>query len=141
MNRVILRPANPHDITTEQAEELARAIRQKYPSYDVIVEPKEQEEGRYGLTWFEVLRISLIAGLGIALTTAVQELTKMCINWARERFKKKGQSRRPTYIAIYGPDNELLMSVVVKNATDEPEDRTEADRKRAEAAKPKGDNK
>jgi hypothetical protein len=44
------------------------------------------------------------------------------------RFKKK-ESKRSVYIPIYGPDGKIVKSVVVKNATDEPEDRTKEDRK------------
>jgi hypothetical protein len=59
----------------------------------------------------------------------IQEITKAGIEWARARFKRK-KAGTPVYIPIYGPDGEILKSVVVKNATDEAEDRTEQDRKR-----------
>jgi hypothetical protein len=56
------------------------------------------------------------------------------VDWAREQFKErksKSKRRRTVYVAIYvtddPPKSRLLKSLVIKNATDEPEDRTEQD--------------
>ena len=42
------------------------------------------------------------------------------IAWVHERFKKrKVNSKRPVYVVIYGPDGEIVKSVLVRNTTDE----------------------
>jgi hypothetical protein len=130
MNQVIIRSRNPSDISLDEAEQLARAIRVLLPDDNVQVEGKERREGSKGITWFQIIEIMLPAGL-IVGKEVIQELTKIGIEWARTRFKARG-GRRPVYIPIYGPDGKVVKSVVVKNAVDEPEDRTEQDRKRFE---------
>ena len=122
---------NPNDITVEEAEELAKAIRSEYPNYEVHASGREREG--LGVTFFEVLRMSLTGGAAfgvgkIIAEEVIKKLTDISVEWARERFKRrKHPSKRPVYVAIYGPDG-VLKSTVIKNATDEPEDRTAKDR-------------
>jgi len=133
MNEIVIRTRNPNDITIDETEDLARAIRAFLPNQDVGVVGKEQREGTYGVTWFQIVDIvlPLATGAGVILgKELVQEIARLGIEWARARFKSKaGIRRRPVYIPIYGPDGKIVKSVVIKNATDEPEDRTEQDRK------------
>jgi hypothetical protein len=129
---IVIFTPNPHDITLEEAEDVARAIRGLNTNRDVRVAGKEREG--YGVTWFEVLHISFLGGAAFGLGKMVAEelakrVTDIAVDWARERFKgRKSKSRRPVYVAIRGPDGQIIKSVVVKNATDDPEDRTESDR-------------
>ena len=100
-----------------------------------------QREG-LGITWFEILRIALMGGAFGAGKLFTEEVVKkiadVAVDWAQERFKgRKKKSKRPVYVAIYGPDG-VVKSIVMKNATDEPEDRTEEDRRTAKMLK---DNK
>jgi len=124
---------NPHDITPAEAEEIAEAIRGLDPKYDAKVSVTERTD--YGITWFEVLRIALAGGAFVGRKAAeevAKKIMDIVIAWARERFKRKRPvvRPRPVYVAIYGPDG-VLKSVTIKNATDEPEDRTEEDQQRA----------
>jgi hypothetical protein len=127
---IIVRTMNPSDITMEEAEQVAQAIRALNPNCEVRVRA-HLTEGK-GITWFEILSITLGAGAWATKLLAedtAKEIAKRAVDWARERFKgRRSNSRRPVYIPIYGPDGQVLKSVVVKNATDEPEDRTEQDR-------------
>ncbi len=127
-DKIVISTANPNDITVEEAEEIAQAIRVLKPDCDVQVEGRQREG--YGVTWFEVLRISLGGALGGKLVEVVaKKVVDVVVDWARKRFRgRKSASKRPVYVAIYGPDG-IVKSVVIKNATDEPEDRTEEDRK------------
>ena len=132
---IVIYTANANDITLEEVEEIATAIRGLNPNFDVQVEA--QQRTGYGVTWFEVLRISLLAGAfarvgKVVAEGLVKEIVDIAVDWARKRFKKgrKRASRRPVYVAIYGPDG-VIKSVVIKNATDEPEDRTEEDQRMA----------
>ena len=122
MDKIIIQPKNPADITSGEAEKLAKAFRTAYPGYEVQVEIVEIHPcDGYAVTWYEVISIAVVSGLAVEIT---KQIIKLAVDWARERFKQK-QSRRPTSITIYGPKGEVLKSLVVKNATDEPEDETE----------------
>lgn len=127
---IILESKNPGDIKPEEVQELAELIHTLNLGYKVELATSEQRG--YGVTWYEVLYIwlpgALIAGGAIALKQIIQEVAKIAVQWARERLKKKATSKRPTYIAIYGPDGKVLKSIVVKDAIQEVEDRTEQDR-------------
>ena len=122
---------NPNDITAEEAEQVAQIIRDLNPNCPVKVKAHLREGT--GVTFFEILSITLSAGAWatkLLAEDAAKEIAKRALDWARERFRgrRKG-STRPVYVPIYGPNGEVLKSVVIKNATDEPEDRTEQDRK------------
>jgi hypothetical protein len=119
VSKIIIEVKNPHDITPEEAEELAEAVRASYPKYKVRVEGTGYTG--YAVTLYEVLRIWLLTTVG---TKIVEQLTKLAIEWARQRFNRQGKKPRTTSISIYGPNGEVLRSVVLKNATDEPEDDT-----------------
>lgn len=116
--KIIIQPKNPLDIIPEEAEELARAIRVSYPKYKVQV--KINGYKGYAVTLYQVITIAV---LGAVTEGIIKQIAKLAVDWARERFKQK-QSARTTSITIYGPRGEVLKSLVVKNATDEPEDET-----------------
>lgn len=118
MSKIIVRPKNPRDIVPEEAEELAKAIRVCCPKYEVQV--KINGYRGYAVTWYEVIEIAVVSGL---TGEVVRLISKVTINWARERFKQK-ESGRPKAIVIFGPKGEVLKSLHLKNATDEPEDTT-----------------
>lgn len=121
MSKIIIQPKNPADITPREAEKLAKAFRTAYPKYKMQVESnKGYALTSYAVTLYEVLTIVVVSA---AAKEIVQQVIKLTVDWARERFKQK-QSARTTSITIYGPKGEVLKSLVVKNATDEPEDRT-----------------
>jgi hypothetical protein len=133
---IVIRTANPGDITLEEVEVVAKAIRDLRLNCDVQVEG-QQREG-YGATWFEILRIALLGGaFGVGKVFAeevAKKVADIAVDWARGRFRgRKSASKRPVYVAIYGPDG-VVKSVVIRNATDEPEDHTEEDQRLARKA-------
>lgn len=99
---------------------LATEIAAKLPQADVRAVPKERL--RYGLTWWEVIRIYI---LDPADQVIVGVILAEAIRWCRERFKK--MPKRLKSITILGPDGKVIKSVLIKNPTDEPEDRTVED--------------
>lgn len=129
--RVILQSRDPHDITPEEVQELAELIHANF-EYRVDIATSLEQVGK-GITLHEILYIwlpaALLAAGVIAGKQVIQELTKIAVQWARDRIKKKGTTRRPTHIFIYGPNGKVLKSIVVKDATQEAEDQTESDRK------------
>jgi hypothetical protein len=116
--KIIVRPKNPLDIMPEEAEELAKAIRVSCPKYKVQVRINGYKG--YAVTWYEVIEIAVVSAV---TEEVIRRIGKVAVDWARKRFKQK-QSERPKAITIFGPKGEVLKSLVVKNATDEPEDRT-----------------
>jgi hypothetical protein len=119
VSKIIIQPKNPLDLTPEEAEELAKAIRVSYPEFKVQV--KTDGYKGYAVTLYQVITITLL----VAVTEEiVKQIVKLSVDWARDRLKHK-QSARTTSITIYGPKGEVLKSLVVKNVTDEPEERTE----------------
>jgi ribosomal protein L13E len=128
---IVVRTQNPRDITPDEAGEIAAAIRGLSRDSEVRVE--EHERGGRGLTLFEVLYITLAGGAfkvgQIVVDETAKKITDIVVDWARQRFKgRKSESKRPVYLEIHVRDdlsNWVLKAVVIKNATDEPEDRTE----------------
>jgi hypothetical protein len=118
MSKIIIQPKNPLDLRPEEAEELAKAIRVSYPKYKVQV--KINGYKGYAVTLYQVITIAVI---GAVTEEIIKQIVKLAVDWARERFKQR-QSARTTSITIYGPKGEVLKALVVKNATDEPEDTT-----------------
>jgi hypothetical protein len=125
---IVISTANPHDITLEEVEEIATAIRGLNLNCDVRVEGKESEG--YGVTLFEVLRVCLSgvdwASKEVAKETAKRIMT-VVIDKIRERFQgRRHGSKRSVYVKIYGPDGTIL-STVIKNEPEGLEDRTAQD--------------
>lgn len=139
-DEIVIPTQSSNDITLKEAEEMAEVVRGLNLNCDVRVKGAEERTG-LGITWFEILRISFIGGalwLGKMLTEdVIKRIAEAAVDWARARFKgRKSGSKRPVYVAIYGPDG-LVKSVVIKNATDEPEDRTEEDQRLARTVREK----
>jgi hypothetical protein len=131
---ITIRSRNPNVITLDKAEEVAQTIRTLLPNYDVEVVGKEQEDRIYSVTYFRIVDIVLPFATTVGLIfrkKLTEEITRVAVEWARAWFKKRrGSVQRPVNIPIYGPNGKIVKSVVVKNATDEPEDHTEEDRRR-----------
>jgi len=133
---IVIQTKNPHDITMEEAEQIASILRNTDCDFSVTTQALERTG--YGVTWFEVLNISVLGGAAFGLAKAfaeevVKKIADIAVDWAHERFKgPKSKSKRPVYVAIYGPDG-LLKSLVITNAIDPPEDRTAQDLRFASA--------
>src|SRR5450759_4675153 len=102
-------PQNPLDLRPEELEGLAEALRAKMPNLPVRIVAQPQHG--YGVTFWEVLRVwvpwSDVAQ--DAAAAAVGIIAKELVSWARHRFKKS--PGRPKYVAILGPNGEVLKSV------------------------------
>jgi hypothetical protein len=125
---IVVRTQNPLDITPDEAEEIAATIRGLNLDGDVRVEEQEREDR--GLTWFEILHITLAFKVGrVGVDEATEKIADIVVDWARERFRgRKSGSRRPVYLEIRVRDDlgaRVVKAIVIKNAKDEPEDRAE----------------
>jgi hypothetical protein len=125
---IVVRTLNPLDITPDEAAEIAATIRGLNLDGEVRVEAPAREDR--GLTWFEFLYITLAFKVGqVAVDEATKKITDIAVNWARQRFRgRQSGSKRPVYLEIHVRDDlgdRVMKAVVIKNATDEPEDRTE----------------
>ena len=134
---IVVRTQNPLDISRDEAGEIAATIRGLNLAGEVRVE--EQEREYRGLTWFEILHITLSFQAGqIVVDKATKEIAAIVVDWARRRFAgRKSGSKRPVYLEIHVRDdlgNRVMKAIVMKNATDEPEDRTEQKRRMFERA-------
>lgn len=136
-SRIILQPRDGL-INSKEAEELAELIRTFNSEYKVDVAASPEQIGK-GVIPLEIVYIWIIAGSTIFVKkfveTLAEELAKIAVQWARDRFKKKGRGL-PTCIQIYGPNGKVLKSVVLKDATQEAEDHTKANRKDKMKRKP-----
>jgi uncharacterized repeat protein (TIGR03803 family) len=134
---IVVRTQNPLDISRDEAGEIAATIRGLNLASEVRVE--EQEREYRGLTWFEILHITLSFQAGqIVVDKATKEIAAIVVDWARRRFAgRKSGSKRPVYLEIHVRDdlgNRVMKAIVMKNATDEPEERTEQKRRMFERA-------
>ncbi len=133
--RIILQARDSNYISPEETQNLAELIRTINFEYKVDVAASPEQIGK-GIILTEILYIWLITGSSIFVykfagkfgEKLVEEVAKIVIQWARDRFKKEGKTRFPTKIFIYGPNGKILKSVVVKDAAQEVEDQTERDR-------------
>lgn len=135
--RIILQPRDAR-IDSKEAQELAELIRTLNPEYRVDVSTSPEQIGK-GIIYYEIVYIWIVAGSAIFVGKFVEkfaeELAKIAVQWARDRFKKKGKGF-PTCIDIYGPNGKVIKSVVVKGDTQEVEEQTKADRKSKMKHKP-----
>jgi hypothetical protein len=125
---IVVRTLNPLDITPGEAGEIAAAIRSL--NLDGKVRVEEQESEDRGLTWFEILHITLAFQIGrIVVDEAAKKIADVVVEWARQRFRgRRSGSKRPVYLEIHVRDDlgaRVVNAIVIKNATDQPEDRTE----------------
>jgi hypothetical protein len=125
---IVVRTLNPLDVTPDEAEEIAATIRSLNLDGEVRVEEQEREDR--GLTWFEILHITLALTVGpIVVDDAAEKITDIVVEWARQRFRgRKSGSKRPVYLEIHVRDDlgaRVVKAIVIKNAKDEPEDRAE----------------
>jgi hypothetical protein len=120
MKKIIIEPKNPRDVKPEELQGLADNIRSLCPEYDIWVEEGRGYKG-YALTWGECVLIWIALRASEAL---IDKIVKLAVDWARERFTRSGKEKRPKVIKIFGKDGYILITVVLKNATDEPEIRT-----------------
>jgi len=135
MKKIVIEPKNPHDVKPEDVQELAKEIRSLYPDYDVKTEGKGYTG--YALTWWEIVNIWVGAPVASLL---IEQITKLAIKWARERFTQKGKEKRPKSITIYGPKGNILKAIVLHNATDEPEVKTPSKKEMRNRFKPPFEN-
>ena len=119
MKQITIKPNNPNVVKPEDAEELANAIKNLHPDYDVNVLSKELLGT--GVTLWEVVEIAIVSELTRGL---VKHIIKLATNWARERFKKQGVYASPKYFRIYGPNDKPLKAFVLKTPDSKPEDLT-----------------
>jgi hypothetical protein len=125
---IVVRTLNPLDVTPDEAEEIAATIRSLNLDGEVRVEEQEREDR--GLTWFEILHITLAPRVGpIVVDEAAEKITDIVVEWARQRFRgRKSGSKRPVYLEVHVRDDlgaRVVKAIVIKNAKDEPEDRAE----------------
>ena len=84
MDAIVIRTMSPHDITLDEAEEIAQAIRGLNLNCEVQVEGHERQ-GK-GVTWFEVLHISLLAGIfagagKVLAEEAAKKIAAVFVDW------------------------------------------------------------
>jgi hypothetical protein len=84
----------------------------------VNVEVFVGEEQGYGVTFAEVLRIYLEVGELAGDTAAIMAPFWIAVRWARERWRRDkethaGQTPRPRYVTLYGPDGTTLKSIKI----------------------------
>lgn len=119
MKKIVIEPKNPLDVKPEDLQELAEEIHSLCPGYDIKIEGKGYTG--YGLTWGEIVNFWIAAPVSGLL---IEQIIKLAIKWARKRFTQKGREKRPKSITIYGPKGNILKTIVLHNATDEPEFKT-----------------
>ena len=128
MKKIILEPGNPLDLKLEKLKSLISELQEQDPEYNIQFVSTELTG--YGVTFWEVLYVWLLwVGIKTA-EAAIPKIVDLFIKWAHNRFHQEGGEKRPKYVAIYGPNGEVLKSVLVRSKDSEPEDRTEEDRKR-----------
>jgi hypothetical protein len=112
----------------DELDELAQSIRGVSRLNVRSAAPREQR-GR-GLTWWEIVHIWLpwaaMGAGGVAGSAMAKKIVDVAVEWARARFARK-TNRRPTYVAIYGPDGKVVKSALISDGTAPPEDRTATD--------------
>jgi hypothetical protein len=119
MADICLVPGNAIRTPEADLQPLIDSIRATFPEFSVEYGAKEQRG--YGITWWEVLNIYL-ANHPLAAIPPIYVANKildLAIEWVRKRFEKSG---RPRSISLYGPNNEVLKQIVLRERDADPED-------------------
>jgi hypothetical protein len=121
MAEIIIEPQNPLDLREEDLRSLAKVLSPELPGHRIGYAYHLPQEGIYGVTWPEVVYIWLPAVAGGLAKELVDAVLAQAVAWARSRFKREGAPKRPKYVAIYGPNGEVLASVEIMDEVSLPE--------------------
>jgi hypothetical protein len=119
VDAIVLRPGNPRDLTPEKLADLVSDLEAELEEVEVSIEIQEQRG--YGVTWWEVLHVTLPWLEGYAAGKAID----VAISWARGRWMQQHEQRdrpRPIGVNIYGPNGEVPRRVKVDLPDGEAED-------------------
>src|SRR4030095_11959853 len=112
-----------------ELDELAQSLRCVAPDLNVRFALPREQYGR-AVTWWEPIYIGLssagVAAGGVVGAAVLKKIVDVAIEFARKRFQRN-PNKRPKYVAIYGPDGKVVRSVLIRDETAEPEDRTATD--------------
>jgi hypothetical protein len=129
MTDIIIESQNLLDLREEDIKSLAQALAACFPGYRFGYAYYPPRDGMFGVTWWEVVRIWLPDIAESLKDKVVGALVALAVDWARRRFRRKDAPKRPKYVAIYGPNGQVITSVLVKDDTLDAENQTEHDRK------------
>lgn len=114
MPTLTIEPANPFDLTDDDAQELRDLLVAADQETEVRI-ARRREEG-YGVSAEEILRVFVEHPELAAPTVAT---IKALFSWLKKRLARDGRKRT---VIIYGPDGDPLKAYEVDDASAEPRD-------------------
>jgi len=115
MSDIIIESQNPLDLCKKDLYSLAQTLAPCVPGYRLGYAYYPPEDRMLGVTWWEVIRIWLPDIADSLKDEIVGAIIAIVIEWARRHFRRKNASKRPKYVAIYGPNGQVITSVLVKD--------------------------
>lgn len=116
---IVIEPANPRRTPIDELQGLARRIRRRSGNTTTRFAYYEPKEGRYGVTWAEIIHIWLPRMTDAIEAALVIEVVKEAISWAHKRMRKGSNSPRIVY--IYGADGKVLREINIKDKDQDPD--------------------
>jgi len=101
---------------SEGFRDLSAALAEVGITSEVDYQPPQ---GR-GVTWYEVTLIYLgmkaaDAVSGHVLDATIERISAAVVGWAKSRFRKDPDNRRPKSITVYGPDGNEIKTITVQS--------------------------
>ncbi len=119
MPDIIVRSSNPYDLSVEELETLAEALRAS--DQDLDVEVQVLPERGYGVTPYEVIEIvSTVGGAAGAVQLVASAVAWAQRRWKRQKAEHPERAPRPKAVKyIYAGDGQVLRSVTIDGTTGE----------------------
>jgi hypothetical protein len=121
---ISVRPQNPPAIKPEELSGLVSELRSLFPDFEITEDYEDRARG-YGVTWWEVVRLTVDQIPGAIMSVLIEEGLAAGIRWARHRFKSErgryGPGRfRPKCVIIQDPDGTEFATAVVQSPRHKP---------------------
>jgi hypothetical protein len=121
MSEIIIQAQNPLDLKEEDLRDYVAEVRKNLPQIEVYFDEGEKmPAGARSVTWWEVVRVYLSDVPDEIKGFVIGKLLELSYDWAKQRFQKAKQNKRPKCVVIHDNDRQERGSMVLTSAKDEP---------------------
>jgi hypothetical protein len=127
MAAIKIEAQNPLDLEEQDFEDYVEAVKGELPEIEINSgEGQRMPAGARGVTWWEVLRVYISDIPDEVKGYVIGKLLDKAYDWAKLRFKKHPENKRPKCVVIHGADGKEEGSIVLESAEDKPTTTEEA---------------
>ena len=127
MRKIIIQAQNPLDLKEEDIHDYVEEVKKSFTQVEVhFDEGSRMPAGARGVTWWEVVRVFLTDIPNEVKGFVIGKLLELGYEWAKQRFKKNRENKRPKCIVIHGANRQEEGSMVLKSTRHKPTTAEEA---------------